>query len=254
MVHFSPFGGEDVISFIIISENNVLTDLLIKIVKRFLYGSNDYYRVHDFSSYNSTTWSKICKIEGKRIYLISSELTKVNCFDLDRKIREDLSVIDPIILVTPKSKKISIKRSNGALILEIIEQNRQFVKDMFIALESAYKVSNKILTLSFSSFDEVYRLPYDDIYYIEKDINDDTITIYTKDDTYTHYSSIKKMAIKLSDDIRFFKIHRSCIINIFKVCSFNCKSNIITFDNGMTINLVSKDRKKEFINRLKKQI
>ena len=125
---------------------------------------------------------------------------------------------------------------------------------MFNALEKAYIISTKYNTLSFSSFDEVYRLPYDDIYYIEKDIHDDTITVYTKDDSYTHYISIKNMATKLSDDVRFFKTHRSCIINIFKVSSFNCKENLIIFDNDMTINLVAKDKKRKLVDRLKKQV
>ena len=242
------------ISFIVICENAQLMDLLIKIIKKFLYTSHDYYKIHEFNSYNSLTLNNLKKIEGKRIYVIASELTNINCFDLARKVRDNLSVSDPIILVTPKGKKFSAKALNNTLIMSVVEQNRQFLRDMFNALEKAYIISTKYNTLSFSSFDEVYRLPYDDIYYIEKDIHDDTITVYTKDDSYTHYISIKNMATKLSDDVRFFKTHRSCIINIFKVSSFNCKENLIIFDNDMTINLVAKDKKRKLVDRLKKQV
>lgn len=242
------------LSFIIVEENAKTLDLLIKITKKFLYNSHDYYKIHEFNAFNSITWKKIEKVEGVRIYIISSELTTINSFDLIRKIRTKLSSSDQIILVSPKGKRYRNANFNNALILSVVEQNRSFLKSIFNSLEMAYLLSTRNHTLSFSTFDEVYRLPYDDIYYIEKDIHDDTLTIYTKDDSYTHYISIKKMAEKLSDDTRFYKTHRSCIVNVFKITSFNCKSNTIIFDNGMTINLVSKERKKDFVDRLKKQI
>ncbi len=247
-------GGEEMISFIIIEEDDKILDLLIKVIKRFLFESHDYYKIYEFKMLNCHAWRKIEKIEGKRIYIISSELSNINSFDLVRKIRRQLSTQDPVILISPKGKKYNMKCFNNTLIQSVVEKNKRFVKSMFNSLEMSYLISTKNYTLSFSSFDEVYRLPYDDIYYIEKDINDDTITIYTKNDSYTHYISIKKMVEKLADDVRFFKTHRSCIINIFKVSSFNCKSNIIEFDNGMTTTLVSKERKKSLVERLKKKL
>ena len=242
------------ISFIIIEENNKTLDLIIKIIKKFLYESHDYYKIHEFNTYNNLIWKRMEKVEGKRIYIISSELTNTNSFDLARKIRKNLSIEDPILIIAPKGKKYNVKNFNNTLILSIVEQNKSFLKNMFNSLETAYLLVTNNHTLTFSSFDEVYRLPYDDIYYIEKDTHDDTITIYTKDDSYTHYISIKKMAMKLADDTRFFKTHRSCIINIFKVSSFNCKNNIIEFDNGLKTSLVSKEKKKSLVDRLKKQI
>lgn len=242
------------ISFIIFEKDMYMRDLYIKVLKKFLYTSHDYYKIHEFSEYNCITKSKLDKIEGKRIYIINNQLVDISGFDLARKIRNDGDVISPVIITAPKGQKFNIRNIKYTMILNIVEQNDTFIKDMLETIEMAYRIATRYSALTFSSFDEVYRLPYEDIYYIEKDINDDTVTIYTKDDTYIHYTSIKKMTDKLSCDPRFLRTHRSCIINLYKVASYNSKDNIIIFDNGMTTKLVSREKKRIVIERLKNDL
>lgn len=242
------------ISFIIFEANAYMRDVYVKVIKKFLYTARDYYKIHEFSDYNCQTWSKIKKIEGKRIYLISTNIRGINGFDLARRIREEGDVTSPIIMLIEKRKRPDIKNVKGTMLLNIIEQNDKLIKELLESIETAYKISTTYKVLTFSLFDEVYRVPYEDIYFIKKNIRDDTVTIYTKDDTYMYYKSIKKMSEQLNNDARFIRCHRSCILNIYKVSSYNTKDNIVTFDDGTTINLISREHKKELSERLKREV
>ncbi len=47
---------------------------------------------------------------------------------------------------------------------------------------------------------------------------------------------------ELSDDKRFYRTHRSCIVNIDNITSIELKDNIIKFGNKSTM-LLSRDKK-----------
>ena len=232
------------INFIIVEDNAFMRDLYIKIIKKFFYTTKDKYCFHEFSDYNIQTINALKQICGKKIYIINTDLPSKNGFDLVRKIREFDAVDSLIIFIYPKGRKYSIKSLNGTLALSIIEQNEKMMSELYDSIESAYHMAKRYNALTYSYFDEIYRISYDDIYYIEKDTNTDVMTIYTKDDSYCYYGSIKRMAIKLSDDLRFFKSNRSCIVNTFKISNYNMKDNIITFDNGITTKNISEANKK----------
>lgn len=238
------------INFVIFEGDTYMRDLYIKIIKKFLYTAHDVYHISEFRDYNMLTKSKLQHLEGKRIYLINTEIPGIDGFDLARQIRTNGDLTSPIIMISQKGKKYSIKKSKFAMILNVVEQNDKLIPELLKSIEEAYRITTIHSTLTFSFFDEIYRVPYDDIYYIEKNLNDDTITVNTKDDTYTDYTSIKRLHEKLKDDPRFFKCHRSCIVNLYKVASYNCKDNIITFDNGTTLSMISRDFKPLLAKRL----
>lgn len=238
------------ISFVIYEGDSYMRELYSKVIKKFFYTTNDVYRIHEFSRYARDTGSEMSKIEGKRIYLICDKVPGKCGLDLARKIRKDGDILSPIILFTKNGKYCIPKYTKNTLILNIIFKDDSLIRELWCSLKYAYIMVTKYSALTFSIFDEVFRLPYDDIYYIEKNAHDDTITIYTKDDSYTDYISIKKIDMKLHDDARFFKTHRSCIINLFNVSSYNRKDNIVTFNNGLQTNLISRDKKKELSEKL----
>ena len=61
--------------------------------------------------------------------------------------------------------------------------------------------------------------------------------------------NLKSLEEKL--DKRFIKCNRSYIINVEQVVSYNIKSNIMMFNDGNEINIVSRTKKKEIINYLR---
>ncbi len=241
-------GG--MISFIMIEKDTKKRELYTKVIKKFLYTSDDYYDVYEFEIYNKDTVQKLSKIEGQKIYLLSDEIPGINGFELARNIRIMGDVSSPIILFTNSKEICTPEITKNTLILNIIHKDSDVVLELWDSLHFAYRCLTKHSALTFSIFDELYRLPYDDIYYIEKNINDDTVTIFTKDDTYTLYISIKQLEKKLIDDPRFFTSHRSCILNTFNVQAYDKRDNLVIFNNGLTTKLVCRSKKKLLVNRL----
>ena len=62
--------------------------------------------------------------------------------------------------------------------------------------------------------------------------------------------NLSSIISKLDD--RFIKSSKSYIINIEQVLGYNTKENIITFSNKKQIYEVSRNKKKEIINKLRK--
>ncbi len=239
------------VSFIIYDDDVCLRNLYNKIIKKFLYTTTEYYKIIEFEKYNFAISEKMKHIEGARIYIINVDVVGPNPLDLARKIREEGDFTSPIILVTKRYRASVIDDIQNVLFLDILEANKDFVENMLKCLKNAHKIITRHSVYTFSVFDEVYRIPYRDIYFIKKNLRDDSVTIYTKDDSYLHYITVKAIEKLLSKDPRFFKAHRSCIINLYNVSSYDRKCNIVVFKNGMTVNLVSRQNKSILAQKLK---
>ncbi len=239
------------VSFIIYDEDAKRRSVYSEVVNRFLFSSSDYFKIYDFDEYNVKTIHALREIEGSRIYLLNIDSERPNGLDLARKIRNSGDFISPIILITAKKRRYIKDRLNNILYLDILEHDEDIVKNLLFSLTDAYKIATRNSVYTFAIFDEVYRVPYNDIYYIKKNNKDDSVTIYTKDDTYIHYITIKALEQELIQDPRFFKVHRSCIVNLYNVSSYDRKNNVIVFKDGTSIDLISRQKKSVLSNRLK---
>ena len=239
------------VSFVIYEKKKENRDLYIKIIRKFLYTSPDYYKIYEYDKYNLEVLEEIRHIEGARIYILNVDTPGPSVCDIARKLRSEGDFVSPIILLTESDRKLGLEKLRNVLYLDFISINEKFIFSLMNSLRDAYRMMTRYSVYTFSAFDEIYRIPYDDIYLIKKNLNDDSVTIYTKDDSYLNYITIKAVEESLVKDARFFKIHRSCIINIFNISSYDKKSNTIIFKNGMQTNLVSKYKKAELVKRLK---
>lgn len=239
------------VSFIVYDDDSSRRDLCSKVIKKFLFSTNDYYKIIEFDKYNFAISEKMKHIEGARVYIINVDVSGPNPLNIARKIREDGDFISPIILITNKNKTSVIDDIQNVLFLDIIEMDNNFISNMYNCLKNAHKIVTRHSVYTFSVFDEVYRIPYKDIYFIKKNLKDDSVTIYTKDDSYLHYITVKALEKMLKKDPRFFKAHRSCIINLYNVSSYDKKCNIVVFKNGMTVDLVSRQNKSILAQKLK---
>ncbi len=240
-----------VINIIIYEMDEIRKRNYNKIIKNFFYGKNDCYRVYEFDKYTKEMREQVHKIDGVRIFLINIDDKSYKGLDIARQIRQTGDLISPIILLTMKDKKIFIDKLQNVLFLNIIKVDEELIKELTLSLKDAFNIATRHSVYTFSIFDEVYRVPYNDIYYIKKNARDDSVTIYTKDDSFLHYASVKNIEKILMDDIRFFKSHRSCIINLYNVTSYDRKDNIVEFKNGQKINYVAHTKKSKLAERLK---
>ncbi len=239
------------INFVIYENEKKMVALYKDVINRFLYSRDDFYKIHEFEKYNPSMQERLNSLDGTKVYLISLDINNLNGLEVARSIRTSGDFTSPIILFTAQDKRIFMDNLQNVLFLNLIEKNDQLIKNLIHSLKDAYKMITRYSVYTFSIFDEVYRIRYDDIYYVKKNINDDSVTIYTKDDSYLDYMTIKGMQKMLASDPRFFKVHRSCIVNLYNVSSYDRKSNILTFCNGLEIDLVSRHNKTLLSEKLK---
>ena len=107
-----------------------------------------------------------------------------------------------------------------------------------------YEIFNSNKYLSFKQDGEIIRIPYNDILFIEKDKNEECLYIETINDKIPYRGTMPKLEAILKEDRRFFKSHRSCIVNTFKIIKINPSTPAIYFENKMT-NCLSRDKRKE---------
>ena len=88
---------------------------------------------------------------------------------------------------------------------------------------------------------EIYKIPYKDILFKEKENNLNHSIIYTKNEKIKVNSTIKAIEEQLGSP-RFFKTHRSCIINLDNVTKYQYNKNNIYF-NSIKTSLISRDKK-----------
>ena len=237
-------------NFIIIDGDDYMRDVSIKVLKKYLYTSGEYYDIHEYKKFTLNTTKEIQNIKGTKIYLIDVNTPESNGFKIAKWIRDNGDVTSPIILVSDKNSDFTIKKVNNLLIYNCIVKDDNYILELMDTLINVHKMVSNYDAFTFANFDEVHRILLDKIYYIEKNMHNDSVTIFTDDNSYFVYSSIKKLENELIGDPRFFKSHRSCIINLHHIKEFHRVGNVVVFDNGMKIDLVCRARKKLFNDRL----
>ena len=96
----------------------------------------------------------------------------------------------------------------------------------------------------------LYSIDFSKILYIEKEQDNKRCIIKTEEKEYNIQGNLNQIEKLL--DKRFLKCSRSYIINIEQVESYNAKKNLITFQNGIELYAISRNKKKEFLNTFRK--
>ena len=133
-----------------------------------------------------------------------------------------------------------------------ILRNKDKIKDFNLSYEQEPEEKNDTIvkrkivetkpTYNFSYKGDYFSLPYDDIIYFEKNLRDNSSIVVCENEDYTVRKTISEIEEELVDT-KFFKTHRSCIVNLNKIKKINYDDGIIYF-NGLKIDLLSRSNKK----------
>ena len=108
----------------------------------------------------------------------------------------------------------------------------------------------EVLTLKIDS--EIYNIPYSDINFIDKCKGEEWSLIHTKEKVFKCKNTLIYFEKILKNDLRFFKTHRSCIVNLNNIFKINKDESIIYFNNEYT-EYLSRNHKKELLNYFAKK-
>lgn len=214
-------------------------------------------KVFQFEKYDKGFWKTTKSSNNYKLFILDIEVPgNINGIDAARKIREFDTKSD-ILFITAYD---TIKYKN--LILFSTIKPLSFLNKKNLKMDLINKISYIEKTVNKNQNQEtekmlIFRNRSNNYQLIEKNIDffevnkiNHKLIVYLIDSIIEIDITIQKIE-ELLDDKYFFKIHRSCIINLSNIKQVNYKTNCITFYSENYTKLLSRNKKKELRNRLK---
>ncbi len=237
-------------NFILYEDEEKYISFHEKIIIKLMGQSKIDYKIHKIKEFTDATLEYIEKINGKKIYILDVEVPGLNGIDLARKIRKNGDWSSPIIVVTSHEEFKVVGFTGKILMLDFINKNKKLEQELTDALKVALEITSSKPSFNFSYKGDYFSLPYDDIVYFEKSLNDNSSIIVCENREYTVRKTISDLEKEL-ENTNFIKTHRSCIVNANKIIKINYDSGIIYFKENK-IDLLSRGNKKILREKMNK--
>lgn len=228
--------------FVVCEDNKDFLGRLCNVINSILMPYNFEYKIDKFTGYNKEISEIIKRKYEEKVYILDVELGDVSGLEIASQIREkDLDSI--IIFVTGhKQYKDDIFYSR-LLAIDYVVKDCLWEDRFKSTIDYTIKKVNRRRVLSYDFNYNSYRIPFDDILYIEKVQDSLKCIINTESgNKYEINSTIGELIKTLGPN--FFQSHKSCIVNIDKIRKINYVDNTITFVNGECVYLLSNRKKK----------
>ena len=233
------------INFIIYEDEEYFANLYKDVIHKFMGNNDDLYKIYLFTEYSDELINFVKNLTGQNIYVFDIEVKGKSGLDLAREIRMFKKTMnDQIIIATAHQDLIQNAFHKKILMVDFISKFDSLEERLLLCYREIYEIFNQNKYLSYKQESEIIRIPYNDILFIEKDTYEDCLYIETKDERFKYKGNISKIQNILKDDQRFFRSHRSCIVNTYKITKINTSVPIIYFHEKYT-NCLSRDKKKE---------
>ena len=236
------------IKFIIYDESKENKKLIYDEIDKEMMKSDIEYQKDYITEYNTL---KKNNDEYFKIYILNQTNISKSGLEVAKYIREKLDDWKSIIIFISNTNEYKLNILTKRLyVLDyiLIENIKYDLKELINICLKNYDSRPKELNYKYKSIN--YNIPFKDIIYIEKEQDNKRCIIHTLKDDYYIQSTLSKLISNLDD--RFIKSSKSYIINIEQVLQYNTKENIITFNNKKQIFEISRNMKKEIINKLRK--
>ena len=198
------------------------------------------YRIHKCKcSYE--LYSLINNGEGKKIYILSAEVNEVSGLEMAIKIRE--FDWDSIIIITTNNKSNNDLLYTRLMVLGFVVKDNNYDNRFIDDIRFAVSIIDKQRVFTFKYNRVIYRIPYNQICYIEKEPDIKRCIIHTINDEYFISGTISGILSLLGD--AFCRTHQSCIVNINNIERIDLSSNMIIFKNGDKTDMLTAKMKRE---------
>ena len=193
--------------FIVCEDNKDFLGRLCNVINRVMMPYNFEYKINKFTTYSKEVGEIIRKKYEQKVYILDIELGDVSGLEIASEIREkDLDSI--IIFVTAHNECKNDIFYSRLLAIDYISKDRLWQDRFESTLVHTIKAVNRRRVLAFDFNHNSYRVPFDDILYIEKVQDNPKCIIYTENGTkYEINSTITKLINILGPN--FFQSHKS---------------------------------------------
>lgn len=239
------------INFIIYEDNKKWQEHYKKAILNVIGHKEDKFQIITFDKYTKETKKKIESLIGKNIFLLDMEVPGKSGLDLAREIRNTGDWVSQMIMITSHNCFKEEGFTSKVLMLDFIDKSEDLEENIRSAIVVALRIHSHYKSFHFMYDNELYQIPYQDILYFEKELNNNYTSIFTKTDKYKIKQSIKNLECELKTAPCFFKTHQSCIVNLQNITHVDFPNNTITFPNH-TIQLLARNKKKELKEKIEK--
>ena len=228
------------INVIIYEDNKEMQILYQEVVRNFFHSQKIKIKFHIFSSYVRNLERKLASLPGKKLFILDIEVPGKSRLDLARTIRHEGDWMSPLMVITSYENLKNTGFTSKVLMLDFISKRENVRKRLKESLETVYDIFHMKDAYTFQYNGKLFHIPFDDILYFEKDLNDNYTFLYTEDFAYKIKESITQIGKKLEQHLMFLKVHRSCIVNINRISMFNVKEKRIYLGKYST-NLITRE-------------
>lgn len=228
--------------FVIYEDQEEFLERSNSVIEKVVSSIDLKYKIKKFSTFNSELEKIIKDTSKNKIYILDIEVKdSISGIEVAKMIRKnDWNSI--IIMVTSHTELGYEALKSQIMLLDFISKYNNWETNLTIDLENAITQINNKKILILESSGMTYRIHTDDILYVLKDSTERKCMIKTTYDEIIVTKNISDIGNLL--DKRFYLSHRSCYINLTKVRSIDWRKSIITFTNGITIDYLSREKKK----------
>jgi len=230
------------INVIVCDDDKHYCKKIVDIIDKYMFKNEIEYKKHIFYDYDDKFMQIIQKKVPFKIYILDIETPTRSGIDIAREIRrKDTESI--IIFLTGHEELGNLILKDDLLFLSFINKFDNSEERINKSLTKAVDLLKEKRVLKFKDANIIYTIKLDSILYFTKD------TVERKTIIKTDYQEYKTNLTlnNLSDlvDKRFIRTHKACIINTDRTEKIDRRKKIIIFDNGETIDLISRKYSKE---------
>lgn len=237
------------INFIIYEDNKKWQELYKNSILKIIGCTNIKYNFLTFNQYDENIKTQIKNLVGQKIYLVDIKVPGKSGIDFAREIRSLGDWQSPIIAITSHTEYKNNGFTSKTLMLDFIIKDKHVLKQINENIKYILNYIEKQSSFNFTYKNEFYQIPFEDIYYFEKDLNNNNTKVITKRKTYIIRKSITQLTNDLKINNHFFKSHQSFIINLKNIEQVDFNNNLIYLKNQKTC-LLSRNKKTALKKRL----
>lgn len=223
------------------NDNNYIQKNVNCIYKAFANNDIDY-RIYKFNKYTAELDKIIKSKENRKIYILDVEVPEISGLEVAARIREnDWDSI--IIFATAYDKYKNDVFYTRLMVLDFVCKYQGYEERLTEDIKVASSVIDKNRNFVFSYNHTIYRIPYNQICYIEKEPIIKRCIIHTYNNDYCITGTLNGLMEKLEGN--FARTHQSCIVNADNIKKIDFSTNIINFGKGITTDMLANGHKKE---------
>lgn len=232
------------INFIVVDDIKKFSDMVCDVITKVMMKNKFVYKTHVFDEYDDR-FNKVMKSDiPNKIYIMDIETRESSGIDVARRIRK-FDVDSIIIFVTVHNEAGMVLLQDDLMFLTFLSKFDDFENKLHNSIIKALDFIHHKVSIKFNDKGTIYTIPFNDILYVTKESNSRKSIIVTSYSEYVVNLTLRDI-VELCDN-KLVQTHKSCFVNMSRVRVIDKHKNIIEFDDGRVIDLLSSGYKKGLV-------